>query len=79
LISYPNSLKFDGSILFRVHSYKNGLSLFLINIVGIFVVLDNPEISIMGIMYHSIFAVLPFIFYFLTLSNRIPLYEAPVE
>jgi hypothetical protein len=76
LISYPNSLKFDGSILFRVHSYKNGLSLFLINIVGIFVVLDNPEISI---MYHSIFAVLPFIFYFLTLSNRIPLYEAPVE
>ena len=79
LISYPNSLKFDGTTLFRSRSCKNCLSLFLINIVGIFVVLDNPEISIMGIVYHSIFAVIPFVFYFLTLSNRIPLYEAPVE
>jgi hypothetical protein len=77
LMSYPNSLKFDGSDLFRVRSFKNCLSFALINIVGAFVVLDNPEISIMGVVYHSIFAVLPFIFYFLTLSNRIPLYEAP--
>jgi hypothetical protein len=79
LISYPNSLKFDGTVVFRSRSCKNCLSLALINIVGVFVVLDNPGISVMGVVYHSIFAVLPFIFYFLTLSNRIPLYEAPAK
>ena len=79
VISYPNNLKFDGTTLFRSHSCKNCLILSLINIVGIFIVLDNLEISIMGVVYHSIFAVLPFVFYFLTLSNRIPLYEAPVK
>ena len=76
LISYPNSLKFDGTVVFRSRSCKNCLSLALINIV---VVLDNPGISVMGVVYHSIFAVLPFIFFFLTLSNRIPLYEAPAK
>ncbi len=79
VISFPNNLKYDGTSLFRFRSYKNCLILSLINSVGIFIVLDNTEISIMGVAYHSIFAVLPFRFYFLTLSNRISLYEAPIK
>lgn len=79
LISYPNSLKFDGTVVFRYRSFKNCLSLALINIVGILVVLDNPGISVMGVVYHSIFAFIPFVFYFLTLSNKIALYEAPAK
>lgn len=79
IISYPSRLKFDGSKLFRVHSVKNLLLLVLINIIGVIVVLNNQEISILGALHHILFVVIAFLFYYLTLSNKIPLYEAPTD
>lgn len=53
IVSYPKYLRFDGSVVFKSLILKSCILFSFINIVGVFVVLDNPLINNAGVYYHS--------------------------
>ena len=75
IVSYPNSLRFDGTYVFKSNILKMLILLAFINFIGIFVVLNNPLINNIGVAYHSFFIVASFIFYYLIFANKLSIYD----
>ncbi len=75
IVSYPNSLRFDGTHVFKSISIKKLFLFAFINTIGIFVVLDNPLINNIGVVYHSFFIIASFIFYYFISANKLLIYE----
>lgn len=75
IVSYPNSLRFDGTHVFKSIAIKKFFLLAFINFIGIFVVLNNPLINNIGVVYHSFFIIASFIFYYLIFANKLSIYE----
>ena len=73
LIVYPNKSNYDGSLLFKSIATKVFLSLFAINIIGIFMVLNNPIFNDICIYYHSILAFFPLLAILLIFTNKLPI------
>ena len=64
IVSYPNSLRFDGTYIFKSNILKMLILLPFINLIGVFVVLNIPLINNIGVVYHSFFIIASFIFYY---------------
>lgn len=79
IVSYPNSLRFDGTYVFKSNILKMLILLAFINLIGIFVVLNNPLINNIGVAYHSFYIVASFIFYYLIFANKLSIYESKYD
>ena len=75
IVSYPTSLRFDGTHVFKSNTLKVLILLAFINLIGIFVVLNNPLINNIGVAYHSFFIIASFIFYYFISANKLSIYE----
>lgn len=73
IIAFPNQLKYDGSKVFKSFAIKTFLALLTINVIGIFVVKNNPNIPDICMLYHGLFVVFCCMASFLMLTNRIPI------
>ena len=76
IVAYPTSLRYDGSLVFKSAALNSLILLAFINIIGIFVVYNNPLINNLGIAYHSFFVVASLIFYYFILSNKLIMYSS---
>ena len=75
IIAFPNKLNDDGSKVFKLFTIKLFLCLVVINIIGVFVVLNDPIVNDICAYYHALLAFLPIVVIFLMLINRIPVQE----
>ncbi len=75
IIAFPNKLSYDGSKVFKSFAIKLFLSLVVINIIGIFVVLNNPLINNIYVYYHAILVALPIVATYLLFANKIPIQD----
>lgn len=75
IIAFPNSINYDGSKVFKLFDVKVFLSLMVINIIGVFVVLNNPMINNICVYYHAILATLPIVATYLLFANKIPIQD----
>ena len=75
IVSYPTSLRFDGTHVFKSNTLKVLILLVFINLIGIFVVLNNPMINNICVYYHAILAALPVVTSYLLFVNKIPIQD----
>tara|TARA_Y100000385_G_C12634524_1_gene442729 strand:- start:33 stop:461 length:429 start_codon:yes stop_codon:yes gene_type:complete len=71
-VAFPNKLKYDGTKLFKIFAFKTFLALIIINLIGIFVVLNDPFVNNVCIYYHGILAFLPLVADFILFTNKMP-------
>lgn len=75
IIAFPNKLNYDGSKVFKSFAIKTFLALTVINMFGVFVVLNNPLLNNVCVYYHVLLALFPVVGIFLMLMNKIPIKE----
>jgi len=71
IIAFPNKLNYDDSKVFKLFTVKVFLSLMVINIIGIFIVLNDPLINDVCVYYHAILAFFPLVATYLMFTNKI--------
>lgn len=75
ILAFPNKLNYDGTKVFKSFALKTFLSLFAINLIGIFVVKGDETVPGMAVYLHGILMVLPAIGFYLMSTNKIPIKE----
>jgi hypothetical protein len=75
IIAFPNKLNYDGTKVFKSFALKTLFALIVINVIGIFVVLNDPFINDVCIYYHAILAFFPLVATYLMYTNNIPIQE----
>jgi len=79
IVSYPSSVRFDGTFTFKTIKLKILILLAFINAIGILVVLNNPLINNLGVAYHSFFIIASFIFYYFISANKLLIYDSKFD
>ena len=72
IISFPNKLNYDGTKVFKSFAVKTFLALIIINVIGVFIVKNDPNIPDVCMYYHLLFVIFCCLATFLMLSNRVP-------
>ena len=75
IIVFPNKLNYDGTKLVKIYAIKTFVGLIIINVIGVFVVLNDPLINNVCVYYHSILVFLPLVAAYLLFTNKIPIKE----
>ncbi len=73
IISFPNKLNYDGTKVFKSFAVKTFLALIIINVIGVFIVKNDPNIPDVCMYYHLLFVIFCCLATFLMLSNRVPI------
>jgi hypothetical protein len=73
ILAFPNKLNYDGTKVFKLFALKTFLSLFVINLIGIFVVKGDETVPSMAVYLHGILMVLPALGFYLMSTNKIPI------
>ncbi|MDB3926603.1 hypothetical protein N9358_00615 [Flavobacteriales bacterium] len=73
IIAFPNKLTYDGSKAYKFFAIKTILALIVINVIGVFVVKNDPNIPDVCMYYHSLFVIFCCIATFKIFTNRIPI------
>ena len=73
IISFPNKLNYDGTKVFKSFAVKTFLALIIINVIGVFIVKNDPNIPDVCMYYHLFFVIFCCLATFLMLSNRVPI------
>jgi hypothetical protein len=73
IIAFPNKLTYDGSKAYKFFAVKTFLALIIVNVIGVFVVKNDPNIPDVCMYYHSLFVIFCCIATFKILTNRIPI------
>lgn len=73
IIAFANKLTYDGSKAYKFFAIKTILALIVINVIGVFVVKNDPNIPDVCMYYHSLFVIFCCTATFLMLTNRIPI------
>lgn len=75
IIALPNKLNYDGSKVYELFASKLFISLMVINIIGIFIVLNDPLVNNVCVYYHALLAFFPLVAAYLMFTNKIPIQE----
>jgi hypothetical protein len=75
IIAFPNKLNYDGSKVYELFALKLFISLMVINIIGIFIVLNDPLVNNVCVYYHALLAFFPLVAAYLMFTNKIPIQE----
>lgn len=75
ILALPNKLNYDGSKVFKSFAMKTFASLFVINLIGIFVVKNDETVPELAVYLHGILMVFPLIGFYLMSTNKIPIKE----
>jgi len=73
IIAFPNKLNYDGSKVYELFALKLFISLMVINIIGIFIVLNDPLVNNVCVYYHALLAFFPLVAAYLMFTNKIPI------
>lgn len=75
IIALPNKLNYDGSKVYELFASKLFISLMVINIIGIFIVLNDPLVNNVCVYYDALLAFFPLVAAYLMFTNKIPIQE----
>lgn len=75
IFSYPSSIQYDGSNVSKSLNQKLCFLLVLTNIVGVFVVSNNPLINNIRIFYHFFFVISAAVYCYLIRTNKLILFK----
>lgn len=75
ILAFPNKLNYDGTKVFKSFGMKTFAALFVINLIGIFVVQNDPTVPSQAVYLHGALMVFPLIGFYLMMTDKLPVKE----